>query len=65
VRGRHRYGFEIKRTTAPRVTPSIRSALDDLQLTRVDVIHAGAESFPLTKKVRAIAAQRLLTDLGS
>lgn len=65
VHGRHRYGFEIKRTIAPRVTPSIRSALEDLQLTRVDVIHAGTDSFPLARKVRAIAAQRLLAELGS
>ena len=33
ARGRHHYGFEIKRTTAPRITPSMRSALEDLQLT--------------------------------
>jgi predicted AAA+ superfamily ATPase len=60
---RKRYGFEIKRTTAPRVTPSMRSALDDLALVRLDVIHAGTETFPLAKKIRAIAATRLLADL--
>jgi predicted AAA+ superfamily ATPase len=61
-RGR-RYGFEIKRTTAPRVTPSMRSALEDLELTRLDVVHAGSESFPLAPRVRALAAERLLDDL--
>ncbi len=61
--GRKRYGFEIKRTTAPRVTPSMRSALDDLALVRLDVIHAGTETFPLAKKIRAVAATRLLADL--
>jgi predicted AAA+ superfamily ATPase len=63
VRGDRRYGFEIKRTTAPRVTPSMRSALEDLRLTRLEVIHAGPESFPLAPKIRAVAAERLLTDL--
>jgi predicted AAA+ superfamily ATPase len=63
VHGRHRYGFEIKRTTAPKITPSIRSALQDLGLTRLDVIHAGSATFPLARKVRAVAATRLLEDL--
>jgi predicted AAA+ superfamily ATPase len=65
VRGGRHYGFEIKRTTAPRITPSMRSALEDLQLTRLDVIHAGSETFPLAPKIRAIAAERLLDDLKS
>ncbi|MXW65320.1 MAG: ATP-binding protein [Bacteroidetes bacterium SB0662_bin_6] len=56
-------GFEIKRTTAPAVTPSMRSALDDLKLNRIDVIHAGAESFPLAKRIHAVAASRLLKDI--
>jgi predicted AAA+ superfamily ATPase len=60
--GRH-YGFEIKRTTAPRITPSMRSALENLDLTRLDVIHAGSGTFPLAPKIRAVAAERLLADL--
>lgn len=63
VHGRRRFGFEIKRTTAPHVTPSMRSALDDLRLTRLDVVHAGHESFPLRANVRAVSATRLLEDL--
>jgi hypothetical protein len=60
--GRH-YGFEIKRTTAPRVTPSMRSALADLDLTRLDVVYAGPETFPLARGIPALAAMRLLEDL--
>jgi hypothetical protein len=60
IDGRRRYGFEIKRTTAPRVTPSMRSSLADLALTRLDVVHAGEATFPLTGSVRAVAARRLL-----
>jgi hypothetical protein len=65
VRGRTRLGFEIKRTVAPSVTPSMRAALADLRLTRLDVIHAGGETFPLAPKVRAVAVSRLLDDLGA
>jgi predicted AAA+ superfamily ATPase len=62
-KGRRRMGFEFKRTSTPKVTPSIRSALQDLELQEVVVIHAGEESFPLAKRVRAVAAGRLLDDL--
>ncbi len=65
IRGRHRLGFEFKRTTAPRITPSMRSALTDLQLKRLDVVHAGGDTFQLDKRVRAVAASRVMEDLQS
>lgn len=64
VRGRLRIGFEVKRTSSPKVTPSMRNALRDLNLDRVEVIHAGEGSFPLTERIRAIGASRLLRDLS-
>lgn len=63
VRGRERTGFEFKRTTAPRLTPSMRTAIEDLGLSRLDVIHAGPETFAMAERVRAVAAGRLLRDL--
>lgn len=63
VRGRTRLGFEIKRTTAPAVTRSMHVALGDLKLKRLDVIHAGAHTFPLAPSIRAVALERLLEDL--
>ena len=56
-------GFEVKRTTAPRLTRSMHNALDDLKLARLDVIHAGDETFPLAQRVRAVSASRMLTDV--
>ena len=56
-------GFEVKRTSAPRVTRSMHTALEDLLLDRVDVIHAGSETFPLGQRIRAVAASRVLDDL--
>lgn len=61
--GRRRIGFEFKRTSAPQVTPSMRIAMKDLRLDRLDVIHAGKQTFPLAKSIRAVAAKRLTTDL--
>ena len=63
VRGRTRIGFEIKRTVAPAVTPSMRIAIDDLKLSRLDVIHAGDKTFPLAPRIRAVALSRLLDDV--
>jgi predicted AAA+ superfamily ATPase len=65
VDGRRRRGFEIKRTTSPRITPSMRVALSDLALDRLDVIHAGDATFPLHKRIRAVAAARLGQDLSA
>ena len=58
-----RFGIEIKRTTSPKVTPSMRSALEALQLEEVIVVHAGEESYRLAPQVRAVSAQRLNVDL--
>jgi len=63
VDGRNRRGFEFKRTSAPRVTPSMRSALTDLKLDRLDVIHAGSATFPMAERIRAVSASRVLEDL--
>lgn len=63
VRGRERLGFEVKRTTSPKLTPSMGIALSDLRLGRLDVIHAGEETFPMREKIRAVALGRLLDDL--
>lgn len=58
-----RRGFEIKRTTAPSVTPSMRIALRDLRLDSLDVIHAGSETWQMSERLRAVALTRLLDDL--
>jgi hypothetical protein len=64
VRGRTRLGFEIKRTSSPQLTPSMRHALRDLDLQRLDVIPAGDHTFPLAPKVRAVALSRMLDDVA-
>ena len=63
IKGNKMFGFEIKRTCTPRITRSIRSALSDLKLCHLDIIHAGENTFPLDKKVRAVALSRLIEDI--
>lgn len=57
-RGR-RWGFEVKRTTAPALTPSMRHALADLKLDGLWVVHAGEKTFSLASKVTAVAWSEL------
>jgi predicted AAA+ superfamily ATPase len=63
VRGSRRWGFEFKRTVAPRLTRSMHSAVADLYLERLEVVHAGEQTFPMAANVRALALTRLLDDL--
>lgn len=61
--GSRRYGFEVKRSEAPRLTRSMRSAVETLGLDRLDVVHAGAERYRLAEKVRALPAGELVLEL--
>lgn len=63
-RGNTRRGFELKLTSSPRATPSMRSALDILRLEELVVIHAGPDSYPLAPRIRAVALARLGEDLA-
>jgi predicted AAA+ superfamily ATPase len=62
-RGSSRLGFEIKLTSSPRATPSMISALENLDLEEVVVVHAGTESYPLAPRIRAVALARLREDV--
>ena len=64
IRGRTRLGFEVKHTVAPEVTRSMRIAMADLRLDRLDVIHVGKDTYPLGDRVRAVAFDRLHLDVA-
>lgn len=65
IRGGLRLGFEVKRTVAPALTPSMRSAMQDLKLKSLTVVHAGNETFPLAKQVQAVSMNDLLKTVRS
>lgn len=54
VRNGRRVGVEIKRMDAPRLTPSMRIALDDLALDKLVVLYPGERSYPLAQRVEVI-----------
>ena len=47
-------GIEIKRIDAPRLTPSMKTALVDLELDRIIVLYPGNKAYALHDKVQAI-----------
>ena len=61
--GGRRRGFEINRTVSPKVTRSMMVAMADLELDSLEVIHAGADSYPLKEGIQAVSAWRLWEDL--
>ncbi|MEW6586481.1 MAG: ATP-binding protein [Nitrospirota bacterium] len=63
-RARERLGFELKLTSSPTITPSMRSAISDLKLNRLFVIHAGEKTFDLAKGIKAVAFQRFMVDIN-
>ena len=56
VDGARRRGFEVKRAEAPRLTRSMRSAMETLHLDSLDVVHAGTKLYRLASGVRALPA---------
>jgi predicted AAA+ superfamily ATPase len=57
-----RVGIEVKRTDAPKTTQSMRAALDDLDLDRLLVVHAGQHRYPLAPDIEAVPAQEVLAE---
>ena len=60
-RGSELLGVECKRVDAPRMTPSIRIALEDLELARVAVLYPGPKRYPLGDRVEAVPLRTLGT----
>ncbi len=60
-----RLGIECKRVDAPRLTRSMRIALEDLALDRLLVIYPGTKSYPLSDRVMAAPIQKIAVDYAS
>lgn len=47
-------GVECKRADAPRLTPSMRIALEDLGLDRIAVVYPGSRRYPIAPSIEAV-----------
>lgn len=59
IKNGQRIGVECKRMDAPRLTPSMRAALSDLELTKLLVIYPGPHPYPLAEKIQAVPLKSL------
>lgn len=60
IRGRQRVGVEFKRADAPRLTPSMRIAQQDLKLDALYVVYPGTQRYALAEGVEAVPLAALL-----
>ena len=54
LRGEQRIGVEFKRADAPKVTPSMRIAMNDLKLDSLYVVYPGLHRYPMGEGVEAV-----------
>jgi len=59
-----RVGVEAKRADAPKLTPSMRIAMEDLGLDRLVVLHPGEHRYPLAEGVEAVPLGLLAEEGG-
>lgn len=57
-------GVEYKRVDAPKITPSIRIALEDLQLDHIAIMYPGTQRYALSDRVTATPLEALLDGMS-
>lgn len=60
-----RIGVEVKRADAPRLTPSMRIAMDDLRLDHLVVVYPGERRYALGPRTHAVPAAELAKEAAS
>jgi hypothetical protein len=53
IKNGRRIGVECKRVDAPRLTPSMHTAVNDLELSKLFVVYPGLHPYPLSESVFA------------
>ncbi len=53
------FGVECKRVDAPRLTPSMRIALEELKLRQIAVVYPGTRRYALAERVNAVPVEAL------
>ena len=60
-----RYGVECKRTDAPRLSPSMRTAIDELKLERLSVVYPGTRGYQLAPRISVVPAESVVRGMKS
>ncbi len=59
VRGDKKMAFEFRYTSTPKVTRSMHSAMEDLDLDEIIIVYPGDNTYQLTKTIRVTNLQHL------
>ncbi len=54
IKDGRRFGIECKRTDAPRLTPSMRIAIEDLELESISFFYPGDRAYPLADNIHVL-----------
>jgi predicted AAA+ superfamily ATPase len=65
IKDGHRLGIECKRVDAPRLTASMQSAFEALELTRLSVIYPGPVAYPLADTIGVYPLSTLVENPNS
>lgn len=57
------WAVEIKRSLAPKVEKSFRSAIDDLNPTRVFIVYPGTDRYPKSKNIDVISVYDMTQEI--
>ena len=57
LKDNRKIGLEFKRSDAPQLTSSMKIALEDLELDRLDVLYPGKQTYPLADKITVVPLQ--------
>ena len=55
-----RFGVESKRLDAPKLTPSMKIALQDLKLEKISVIYPGTRRYKITDRIEAVPFEEII-----
>ena len=61
VKGNEREGFEFKYSSTPKATRSMYTAIEELRLDRLTVIHPGEIDYPLTDQIDVMCLSTMMT----
>lgn len=65
IKEQRRIGVECKRMDAPKLTLSMRTAMQDLELDKLLVIYSGSQIYSLAEGTTVVPLARMATDLKS
>lgn len=60
MKGGRKFGVECKRSDAPKVTPSMRAAIDELKLEQLCVIYPGRLRYRLAQRISAVPLESVV-----